>query len=187
MKILHILIIFSICTIAAHANQLHYDLMSPGYKDSTYLECDNYVRSNHKTFITDMEDLLKANKNKDWNKVHSIISRYDTKNSFINNAFAKAVYNCGNGYTFSDGGNYYRNLYSALYQYIKGVEEASIKLKRCSPSTAELYDRIKTTLSLIMGATNKAANNTLQLTVKSVAIFAEQKYVPLSPAAELGR
>ena len=30
-------------------------------------------------------------------------------------------------------------------------------------------------------------NNTLQLTVKSVAIFAEQKYAPLSPAAELGR
>jgi len=33
----------------------------------------------------------------------------------------------------------------------------------------------------------KAHNNTLQLTVKSVAIFAKQKYTPLSPAAELGR
>jgi len=33
----------------------------------------------------------------------------------------------------------------------------------------------------------KAANNTLQLTVKSVAIFAKQKYAPLSPAAELCR
>jgi hypothetical protein len=30
-------------------------------------------------------------------------------------------------------------------------------------------------------------HNTLQLTVKSVAIFAKQKYAPLSPAAELGR
>ncbi len=30
-------------------------------------------------------------------------------------------------------------------------------------------------------------NKALQLTVKSVAIFAKQKYAPLSPAAELGR
>ena len=34
---------------------------------------------------------------------------------------------------------------------------------------------------------NKMPNNTLQLTVKSVAIFAKQKYAPLSPAAKLGR
>ena len=30
-------------------------------------------------------------------------------------------------------------------------------------------------------------NKALQLTVKSVAIFAKQKYAPLLPAAELGR
>jgi hypothetical protein len=34
---------------------------------------------------------------------------------------------------------------------------------------------------------SNSPNNTLQLTVKSVAIFAKQKYAPLSPAAELGR
>ncbi len=139
--------------------------MSPGYKDSIYIECDHHVRNNQDSFLVDMDALLKANKNKNWNKVHSILSRYDTNNSFINNAFAKAVYNCGNGYTFSDGSNHYRNLYSALYQYIKGIEESSKDLKRCSPSTTELYSNIKNTLTLIVNATNKAANKSSNPTI----------------------
>jgi hypothetical protein len=39
----------------------------------------------------------------------------------------------------------------------------------------------------LFSAIAASSNNTLQLTVKSVAIFAKQKYAPLSPAAELGR
>ena len=176
MKTFYTLIVFCICTTTVCADQIHYDFMSPGYKDSAHLECDRHVRNNQDLFLADMEALLKANKNKDWSKVHTILSRYDTKNSFINNAFAKAVYNCGNGYTFSDGGNHYRNLYSALYQYIKGIEEASKTLKRCSPSTEELHSKIKNTLALIVSATNKAANKSSNPTVLYAATLCSALY-----------
>lgn len=148
----------------AFANQLYYELRSPDYKDDMYIECDKYVRSSHDAFRTDITQLFHANKNKEWSKATSILAKYDTSNYFINNQFTQAVYNCGSGYSFSDGNNYYRNMYADIYMMVKGIEEATENKTACKPNIEEHFNKIQQALDAILGATNKTANKSSNLT-----------------------
>lgn len=159
-----LILMLSLACSAALADQLYYEFLSPGYEDDIYLECDKYVRANHAAFRSDITKLFNANKNKEWKNTASILTKYDTSNLYINNKFTQAVYNCGNGYSFSDGNNYYRSMYADIYMMIKGIKDATEDKTVCKPNIQEHFDNIQRALDTIMDATNKAANKSSNLT-----------------------
>jgi hypothetical protein len=146
------------------AGELTYNFLSPGYKDDRHLECDKYVRNNYKTHLQDMEKLIEASISQNWPLTDQLISKYNTDEGFIKNTYTQAVYDCGAGYIFSDGNNYYRNLYRDIFLLVMALKESTDSNKRCSPSAKDLLAKIKKTTSLIIGSTNKAANKSSNLT-----------------------
>ena len=150
--------------MSANTYAADYDIRNPGSNDMEYIECDNYVRDNHKEFITDMNQLIEANNNQNWALLNQLTKKYDNELGFIANPFTHAVYDCGFGYTFSDGIDHYRNLYGNIALILMDIQVARDNKKQCSTNTTELLDDVIKTIATIVNSTNKAANKSLNRT-----------------------
>lgn len=158
MKNILTLILVSIFSSPSLAGELTYNFLSPGYKDDRNLECDRYVRNYYKLHLEDMKNLIEASLGQNWSSTSQLLRKYKTDEGFIKNTYTQAVYDCGSGYIFSDGNNYYRNLYRDIFLLIMAIKESADNNKRCSTSAKDLLGKIVKTTSLIIGSTNKAAN-----------------------------
>jgi len=160
MRNLRIILISLSISYTAHADDLYYYSRYPEIKllNDKAILCDLYVRQNSDTFKKDMHNLLKAYPVKDWDKSKNILSKFniDTNaNNMLKNTFISSVIDCGNNYEFSDGVNYYRELFKSAPLFLMNINN-SIKYPNSFPRDIdEHYKTSIQNLDKILNSENK--------------------------------
>lgn len=146
---------------AALAEEVYYYSRHPEFLDKDVLVCDSYVRNNAKSFKVDMKNLVSANNKQDWKQAQLTLAKYGTKSNLVDlldDKFIKSVTDCGSNYKFSNGVNYYRELFKDATIFLLNMNRAIRKQKPYNGDIQEDYEFIIHYLNIILNSTNKTAN-----------------------------
>ena len=152
----HILIILAILSSTAYANELYYYSVHPGFMDNKILICDKYVRANAGEFKTNMNALLTAYTNNNTQKAQTLLKEYS--GSILNNTYIKSIADCGGDYKFSNGVNYYRELFKEATLFISTVQNSLNSQTNRIDSIQEHHEFTIHYLNIILSSANKTAN-----------------------------
>lgn len=155
----YLFIILAIFSNTAYANELYYYSVHPQFLDEKILVCDEYVRNNADVFKKDVNDLLKAYASANSQYAQKLLSKYG--DNILNNTYIKSILDCGSDYKFSNGVNYYRELFTSASLFLSTIQHSLDSQTNRTDSIQEHHEYTIHYLNVILSSTNKTANKSL--------------------------